>query len=142
MDMEMDIFDAISETGPEDIAALLDHVLFRYMQLFPQCSVSVLSIDKRKDEIQQINETIAFLEKLKEIWDGIKLFWQTYIAPWFTSEKWSELLGKIKDSFLASDFVIRAVSHYVIKLITNNTRYFFSPEKKGETFQKPFFRQR
>ena len=45
MVMEMDIFDAISETGPEDIAALLDHVLFRYMQLFPQCSVSVLSIE-------------------------------------------------------------------------------------------------
>ena len=66
MDMEMDIFDAISEAGPEDIAALLDHVLFRYMQLFPQCSVSVLSMDKRKDEIQQINETIAFLEKLKD----------------------------------------------------------------------------
>ena len=49
----------------------------------------------------------VFLEKLTEIWDGIKLFWDTYIAPWFTSEKWSELIGKIKDSFLASDFVTK-----------------------------------
>ena len=49
----------------------------------------------------------VFLEKLTEIWDGIKLFWDTYIAPWFTSEKWVELIGKIKDSFLASDFVTK-----------------------------------
>ena len=43
-----------------------------------------------------------FLEKLTEIWDGIKLFWDTYIAPWFTSEKWVSLVNKIKDRFEAS----------------------------------------
>ena len=49
----------------------------------------------------------AIVEKIQGIWEAVKLFWDTYIAPWFSSEKWSELIGKIKDSFLASDFVTK-----------------------------------
>ena len=66
MDMEKGVYDMIDEIGKDEIAAVLDHVLSRYTQLFPQWSVSVLSMDKREDTIQQIDETIAFLEKLKE----------------------------------------------------------------------------
>ena len=44
----------------------LDHVLFHYGQLLPQWSVSVLSVDKRENVIDQINETIALLETLRK----------------------------------------------------------------------------
>ena len=64
--MDMDILDTISNLDGEKIAAVLDHVLFCYSQIFPQWSVSVLSVDKREDTIAQIDETIALLQKLKE----------------------------------------------------------------------------
>ena len=66
MDMEKDVYDLISHVGAEEIPEVLDHVLFCYKELFPQWSVSVLSVDKREDVIAQIDETIALLEKLKE----------------------------------------------------------------------------
>lgn len=37
------------------------------------------------------------VEKVKEIWDKIKTFWNEHIAPWFTKEKWTELAEKIGD---------------------------------------------
>ena len=66
MDTEKDIYDIIDEIGKDEIAAVLDHVLFHYGQLFTQWSVSVLSVDKRENVIDQINETIALLETLKK----------------------------------------------------------------------------
>ena len=66
MDTEKDIYDIIDEIGKDEIAAVLDHVLFHYGQLLPQWSVSVLSVDKRENVIDQINETIALLETLKK----------------------------------------------------------------------------
>ena len=66
MDTEKDIYDMIDEISKDELAAVLDHVLFHYGQLFPQWSVSVLSVDKRENVIDQINETIALLETLKK----------------------------------------------------------------------------
>ena len=66
MDTEKDIYDMIDEISKDEIAAVLGHVLFHYGQLFPQWSVSVLSVDKRENVIDQINETIALLETLKK----------------------------------------------------------------------------
>ena len=66
MDTEKDIYDIIDEIGKDEIAAVLNHVLFHYGQLFPHWSVSVLSVDKREDVIDQINKTIALLETLKK----------------------------------------------------------------------------
>ena len=66
MDTEKDIYDIIDEIGKDEIAAVLDHVLFHYGQLFTQWSVSVLSVDKRENVIDQINETIALLETLRK----------------------------------------------------------------------------
>ena len=66
MDTEKDFYDMIDEIGKDEIAAVLDHVLFHYGQLFPQWSVSVLSVDKRENVIDQINETIALLETVKK----------------------------------------------------------------------------
>ena len=66
MDTEKDIYDIIDEIGKDEIAAVLDHVLLHYGQLFPQWSVSVLSVYKRENVIDQINETIALLETMKK----------------------------------------------------------------------------
>ena len=51
---------------------------------------------------QGIPLATTIVDKVKEIWDSIKLFWDTYIAPWFTKKKWVELVNKIKDRFEAS----------------------------------------
>ena len=63
---DVTIYDLISDIGADEISEVLDHVLFCYQERFPQWSVSVLSINKRENVIEQIDETIAFLEKLKE----------------------------------------------------------------------------
>ena len=66
MHEDVTVYDLISRVGTDQISEVLDHVLFCYKELFPQWSVSVLSVDKREDVIAQIDETIALLEKLKE----------------------------------------------------------------------------
>ena len=66
MKEDVTIYDLISDIGADEISEVLDHVLFCYQERFPQWSVSVLSINKRENVIEQIDETIAFLEKLKE----------------------------------------------------------------------------
>ena len=72
METEMDvntkcnIYEAISNANAEEIRDILEHVLFCYGELFPQWSVSVLSVDKKEDKIKQIDETIALLNTLKE----------------------------------------------------------------------------
>ena len=72
METEMDvntkcnIYEAISNANAEEIRDILEHVLFCYGELFPQWSVSVLSVDKNEDKIKQIDETIALLNTLKE----------------------------------------------------------------------------
>ena len=66
MHEDVTVYDLISRVGAYQISEVLDHVLFCYKELFPQWSVSVLSVAKREDVIAQIDETIALLEKLKE----------------------------------------------------------------------------
>ena len=66
MNEDMTVYDLISSMGKDEISKVLDHVLFCYSELFPQWSVSILSVDKREDTIAQIDETIALLQKLKE----------------------------------------------------------------------------
>ena len=67
MDMEYDLYEEISKVDADELAAVLDHVLFCYSQKFPQWSVSVISIDKCEDKTEQIDRMIALLEKIKEM---------------------------------------------------------------------------
>ena len=65
MEKDVTIYDLISDIGADEIGEVLDHVLFCYQEKFPQWSVSVLSINKRENVIEQIDETITLLERLK-----------------------------------------------------------------------------
>ena len=64
--IHIDIYEAISAVGTDEIADILDHVLFCYTQLYPDWSVSVISIDKKGDKNQQLNDMIRLLEGMKE----------------------------------------------------------------------------
>ena len=67
LDRERDIYDEINDADGEEITEILDIVLHRYEQLFPQWSVSVVSIEKCEDRMEQIDRMIAFLEAMKEM---------------------------------------------------------------------------
>lgn len=62
----MDIYEMINETGKEEIADVLDSVLFRYKQLFPDWEISVVSIDKTGDKNEQLNNMIHLIQNMKE----------------------------------------------------------------------------
>ena len=65
--MELDdIFELISEMDGDELHQVLNHVLFYLAELFPQWSVSVISMDKCEDKTEQIDRMIAFLEKMKD----------------------------------------------------------------------------
>lgn len=67
LDRERSIYDEINDADGEEITEILDIVLHRYKQLYPQWSVSVVSIDKCEDKNEQIDRMIAVLEKMKEM---------------------------------------------------------------------------
>lgn len=62
----MDIYEMINETGKEEIADVLDSVLFRYKQLFPDWEISVVSIDKTGDKNEQLNNMIHLIQNMIE----------------------------------------------------------------------------
>ena len=63
----MDIFEEIGKAGEQEIPAILDSVLLRYTQLYPQWSVSIVTIEKCEDRNEQINRMITFLKKMKKL---------------------------------------------------------------------------
>lgn len=66
MEEEKDIYGQISEMDDQELREVLDHVLFRFTELYPQWSISVISMDKCEDQKEQIDKMIAFLENMKE----------------------------------------------------------------------------
>ena len=62
----MDIFEIINNAKADEISDILDAVLHRYKQLYPNWEISVLSLEKSVDKNMQLDETIKLLEKLKE----------------------------------------------------------------------------
>ena len=62
----MDIFEIINNAKADEISEILDAVLRRYKQLYPDWEISVLSLEKSVDKNMQLDETIKLLEKLKE----------------------------------------------------------------------------
>ena len=62
----MDIYEAINAAKKEEIADILDYVLFRYKQLHPQWELSVISIEKTVDKNEQLDKMIEILQNMKE----------------------------------------------------------------------------
>ena len=62
----MDIYEKISVAGADEIGDILDSVLFRYRELYPNWELSVVSIDKTIDKKEQLNEIIKLLANMKE----------------------------------------------------------------------------
>lgn len=57
---------AISQAWDFEIEEMMDALLQRYQELFPDWEVSVISLEKKGDRNRQIDEVIQFLEKLKD----------------------------------------------------------------------------
>ena len=62
----MDIYEMISEMGREDIADVLDAVLFQYKQLYPEWDISIMTTDKTADKNEQMDRVIELIQNMKE----------------------------------------------------------------------------
>ena len=61
----MDILDKINNLTEFEICDVVDAVLRRYHDLFPDWEIATISICKNLDRTEQINNIIQLLEKLK-----------------------------------------------------------------------------
>ena len=55
----------IMQIGSDKITDVLDAVLLRYNELFPDWEITALSIEKCRDKNEQIDRVIRMLESLK-----------------------------------------------------------------------------
>ena len=62
----MDIYEAINAAKKEEIADILDYVLFRYKELYPQWKLSLISIERAVDKNKQLDKMIEILQNMKE----------------------------------------------------------------------------
>lgn len=62
-----ELIKAIEKLNEYEIEETLQAVLRRYGELFPDWEVSTISLQKNEDRIEQLDRTIAFLEKMKTI---------------------------------------------------------------------------
>ena len=62
----MDLKEEIGRIGPEEIQDILDALLTRYRELYPNWDVNIVSLEKRKTKNEQLDEMIALLESMKE----------------------------------------------------------------------------
>ena len=62
----MELLDKIKRLGPEEIQDILDALLTRYRELYPDWDVNIVSLEKRKTKNEQLDEMIALLESMKE----------------------------------------------------------------------------
>ncbi len=60
------ILNLIEQADPQELEIILDEVLDRYEILFPQWSVSLVSVQHTADRNEQIDRMICMLQKLKE----------------------------------------------------------------------------
>ena len=59
------IFDQIKEIPDYEINDVVNAVVNRYGELFPDWEIGTFSIEKKRDRNEQIDRMIDFLEKLK-----------------------------------------------------------------------------
>ena len=62
----MEIIAQINQVSQEEIQDVMQAVLARYRQLYPQWDISVLSIEKGESRNDQLDRTIELLNKMKE----------------------------------------------------------------------------
>ncbi len=60
-----DLMAAIKKVNEYEIEEVLQAVLNRYGELFPDWEVSAISLQKSKDRNEQLDRNIALLQKLK-----------------------------------------------------------------------------
>ena len=61
----MEIFDLIDRLTDREIGEVVDAVLRRYNDLFPDWEIATVSINKKEDREEQLNNIIRLLENLK-----------------------------------------------------------------------------
>ncbi len=61
-----DLLERIACAQQEEMSDLLDAVLCRYMELFPDWEISTISIDRNADRNHQIDKIIGLLETMKQ----------------------------------------------------------------------------
>ena len=61
----MEIFDLIDRLTEREIGEVVDAVLRRYNDLFPDWEIATVSINKKEDREEQLNNIIRLLENLK-----------------------------------------------------------------------------
>lgn len=60
-----DLVEEIAQAEEMEMEALLDAVLQRYAQLYPDWEISTISLEKSSDKKEQIDRIIAMLQKMK-----------------------------------------------------------------------------
>ena len=65
--MEMSIISEINRAKPEEMNDILLAVQNRYQELFPGWKLHVLVTEDAVDKNEQIDRTIALLEKMKDL---------------------------------------------------------------------------
>jgi len=62
-----DLMKAIKKVNEHEIEEVLQAVLNRYSELFPDWEVSTFSLQKSRDRNEQLDKNITMLEKMKNI---------------------------------------------------------------------------
>ena len=65
--MEMSIISEINRAKPEEMNDILLAVQNRYQELFPGWKLHILETEDAVDKNEQIDRTIALLEKMKDL---------------------------------------------------------------------------
>ena len=63
----MDLYKEIQQTDLVEIENLLDVVLRRYEELFPDWEISTVSVRKSRDRNEQLDRMIAMLQRMKSL---------------------------------------------------------------------------
>ena len=62
-----DIYEEIAKISVFEINDVLDAVVSRYSELFPDWEIGTYSIEKKGNRNEQIDRMISFMEKLKTL---------------------------------------------------------------------------
>lgn len=60
------MIEEIENAGTNELTYILEAVLHRYAELYPDWEMNVVSIEKTENRNEQLNRMIAFLEGLKQ----------------------------------------------------------------------------
>ena len=61
------LYAEIDELDSYEIPYVLEAVIERYNQLFPDWEIGTFSVERRKDKNEQLDQIIEFFEKLKTL---------------------------------------------------------------------------